>query len=235
MLISKHIPNAVTSANLLCGLLGVTASFSGRPDTAFLLMLAAAVFDYCDGLTARLLGVFSDLGKELDSLSDVVSFGVLPALMLHNTMKTLGCGIVWCYVPLILAVLSGIRLAKFNVDSRQHDSFIGLPTPPSAMMCGALCSFIYSSPESWLASLCSHGWVLPLFSVILAFLLVSEIPMFALKLGKDHQKADSDTVRKRVLFLAAALASIIFVLVSGLNWTLSIFLAFAAYIIVNLF
>ena len=235
MSLTRHIPNAVTSVNLLCGVLGVTAAFNGRPDLAFILMIVAAAFDYCDGFVARMLGANSDFGKELDSLSDAVSFGVLPSVMLFNAMKGLGCGAVWCYVPLILAIMSAVRLAKFNIDPRQHESFIGLPTPPSAMMCGALCSFLYSSPDSCLAAFCSHDWVLPLLAVVLSFLLVSEIPMFALKLGKNHKKADSGTVCRRYIFLAAALISVAVIIAFGLNWTLSVFLAFAAYIVINFF
>lgn len=233
MSVKNYIPNTITSMNLLCGVLGVIASFNGRPDTAFLLMLAAAAFDFCDGLAARALDAYSDIGKELDSLSDVVSFGVLPAVLLRNTMISLGIGAGWCWIPLVLAVFSALRLAKFNVDPRQHDSFIGLATPPSAMICGALCSFIYSSPGSAVTAFCSHCWVLPVLALVLSALLVSEIPMFAMKFGKG-KKADSPTVRRRIIFLAAAAASIILVLAHGLNWTLAVVLAFAAYIFINL-
>lgn len=235
MSIKKHIPNTITSMNLLCGVLGVIASFNGRPDTAFLLMLAAAGFDFCDGLAARALGAYSDIGKELDSLSDVVSFGVLPALLLHNTMISLGCDGLWTWIPLVLAVFSALRLAKFNVDPRQHESFIGLATPPSAMICGSLCSFIYSSPGSSVAVFCAHCWVLPVLALALSALLVCEIPMFAMKFGKGTSKAEAAVVRKRVIFLAAAAAGLILVLALGLNWTLAVLLAFAAYILINLF
>ena len=235
MSIKKHIPNTITSMNLLCGVLGVIASFTGRPDTAFLLMLAAAGFDFCDGLAARALGAYSDIGKELDSLSDVVSFGVLPALLLHNTMTSLGCCGFWTWIPLVLAVFSALRLAKFNVDPRQHESFIGLATPPSAMICGSLCSFIYSSPDSAVAAFCAHCWVLPVLALALSALLVCEIPMFAMKFGKGTSKAEAAVVRKRVIFLAAAVAGLILVLALGLNWTLAVLLAFAAYILINLF
>ena len=235
MSVTKHIPNTITSMNLLCGVLGVIASFNGRPDTAFLLMLAAAAFDFCDGLAARALGAYSDIGKELDSLSDVVSFGVLPAILLHRTMLSLGCTGVWVYVPLILAVFSALRLAKFNVDPRQHESFIGLATPPSAMICGSLCSFIYSSPASVVASFCSNCWVLPVLALILSALLVSEIPMFAMKFGKGTTKAESAVVCKRVIFLAVAAIGLILVLALGLHWTLAVLIAFLAYILINLF
>lgn len=235
MSIKKHIPNTITSMNLLCGVLGVIASSYGRPDTAFLLMLAAAGFDFCDGLSARLLGAYSDTGKELDSLSDVVSFGVLPSILLRNTMLSLGCSGIWTWIPLVLVVFSALRLAKFNVDPRQHESFIGLATPPSAMICGSLCSFIYSSTDSAVAVFCAHCWVLPALALALSALLVCEIPMFAMKFGKGTSKAEAAIVRKRVIFLAAAAAGLILVVALGMNWTLSVVIAFAVYILINLF
>ena len=121
--------------NLLSGAMGVIFTLEGRLDIAFPLMLAGAVFDFCDGLAARLLGAYSPMGKELDSLSDMVSFGLLPSLMLYETLRLSGCHCALAYVTLILAVLSGLRLAKFNIDERQGTDFIGLATPSSAMIC----------------------------------------------------------------------------------------------------
>ncbi len=234
MTIKKHIPNALTSLNLFCGLLGVLASFNGRPDAAFLFMIAASAFDFCDGFTARAFGSFSNIGKELDSLADGVSFGVLPAVMLRNTMTDLGCGGLWCYIPLVLAIFSALRLAKFNVDPRQHDSFIGLATPASAMICGSLCSFIYSSPASLLAQWCSHDWVMPLLSIVLSVLMVSEIPMFAMKLNKG-KKADPATVRKRIAFFACAAVFTLVAISAGVHWPVVVMLSFLAYIVINFF
>ena len=233
MSLKKHIPNTITSMNLLCGVVGVIFTFDGRPDLAFLAMLAAAVFDFCDGLAARALGAYSEIGKELDSLCDATSFGVLPALMLHYTMKSLGVSGFWIYVPLVLAVFSVLRLAKFNVDERQHDSFVGLATPPSAMICASLCSFIYSAPASAVAAFCSHSWTLPALALILSALLVSEIPMFAFKFGKG-KSADRRTWTLRTVFLALVAASILVVLLLGLKWPLAVFLAFAAYTLENI-
>lgn len=234
MTIRKHIPNALTSINLLCGLMGVLASFNGRPDAAFIFMLAASAFDFCDGLSARALGSYSEIGKELDSLADEVSFGVLPAVMLHNAMLDLGCGRWWSYIPLVLAVLSAIRLAKFNIDPRQHDSFVGLATPASAMICGSLCSFVYSSPDSLLAHWSSIDWVMPLVALVLSFLLVSEIPMFAMKFGKG-KKADAATRRKRIAFFVCAAVFTLVAISAGVHWPVVVMLSFVAYIVINLF
>ena len=135
MSIRKHIPDTITSMNLLCGVMGVIFTLKGRPDIGFLLMIGGAVFDFFDGLAARLLKASSGIGKELDSLADMVSFGVLPSLMLFGLG---GSSVpVLKYLPLILAVFSALRLAKFNLDERQHEGFIGLPTPAAALIIGS--------------------------------------------------------------------------------------------------
>ena len=235
MTCKNHIPNALTSLNLLCGLLGVLASFNGRPDAAFIFMIAASAFDYCDGLCARALGAYSEIGKELDSLADGVSFGVLPAMMLHNAMLDLGCGQWWSYIPLILAVFSAIRLAKFNIDPRQHDSFIGLATPTSAMICGSLCSFVYSSPSSLLAQWSCCNWVMPFLAIVLSVLMVSEIPMFAMKFGKGKKNVDAATKRKRIAFFVCAAIFALVALSAEVHWPVVVMLSFIAYIVINLF
>ena len=229
--IKKFIPNSITSMNLLCGSVGVIFTLEGRSDIAFLLMIAAAVFDFCDGLSARLLKAYSDIGKELDSLSDMVSFGLLPSLMLYKTMPQ-ECGQLR-YVPLFIAVMSALRLAKFNLDERQHDSFLGLPTPACAMVCGALTYYVVTSPLSALASLAASCWFIPALSIILGLLLVSEIPMFSFKFGKGL-KADKATTIKRLLFVAIALAAAVLTLVLHKNWSLIPLAVFPGYILENL-
>ena len=148
MTIRKYLPDFLTAMNLVCGLIALTYAFGDRPDIAFYLMLAAAVFDFSDGFAARALKAYSDLGKELDSLCDLVSFGVLPAVMLHRQMLSSGNSGWLCWIPLLLAVFSALRLAKFNVDERQHASFIGLPTPAAAMLCAAFCHYVYMNARA---------------------------------------------------------------------------------------
>ena len=211
MTLRKAIPNTITSLNLLCGVLGVMFTFNGRPDIAFCMMLAAAVFDFLDGLAARALDAYSDIGKELDSLCDVVSFGV----------------------PLILAVFSALRLAKFNVDERQHGSFLGLPTPASAMICGALCCFVFMEPSSAPARWCAAVWVLPLLACVLSVLLVCEIPMFAMKFGKGIE-TDRRTRAKRIAFLTVAVIGTVVTIALSQHWSLAVLLAFLGYVLVNL-
>mgnify|MGYP002624154147 CR=1 FL=1 len=177
--IRRHIPNAITSCNLLSGVVGLVFAFSGRTDLAFIMMLAAGVFDFFDGFAARALKVSSPVGRELDSLSDDVSFGVLPAVMLFVTM---GSG-PFRWLTLLLAVFSALRLAKFNLDERQHDGFLGLPTPSAAILCGSIAAYAFCRPASWLAGLCATQWFLPLLAAALCALLVCEIPFFAFKSG----------------------------------------------------
>lgn len=217
----RHIPNTITLMNLLCGILGVISAVNGRPDIAFPLMLLAAVFDFCDGLAARLLKAYSPIGKELDSLSDMVSFGVLPALMLAYAAKEAGLRPEWlCLVPLFLALMSALRLAKFNVDERQGTDFIGVATPTAAIMSGALCYSGISLP----------GWFYPAFAVVMGLLLVSEIPMFGMKIAKGHKLLDT----KRIVFFVLAVASIVAIIVIGLNWSIAVLAIFGIYIAENL-
>lgn len=229
----KSIPNIITSMNLLFGVVGVIFVFWDRPDIAFCMMLAAALFDFLDGFAARLLGAYSDIGKELDSLCDAVSFGVLPALMLHRCMVSSHVDGPWIWLPLALALASAFRLAKFNVDERQHGSFLGLPTPAAAMVCGSLCCFVFREPSSFLAAWCSSPWVLPLLSFLLSALLVSEIPMFAMKFGKGME-ADRRTRILRLAFACVAVLGAVLTAALGLHWSLAVLIAFTGYIIVNL-
>lgn len=229
-IIRKYIPDFLTAMNLVCGLIAILFAFGGRPDTAFLMMIAAAVFDFSDGFAARALHSYSDMGKELDSLCDLVSFGVLPAVLLHLQMKS-ASGDSWvCWIPLIVAVFSALRLAKFNVDERQHSSFIGLPTPASAMICAALCHYIYFNPGGVVAAWVSGKVFIPVLSVCLSALMVCGIPMFAMKFHRE----DSRIVKgKRLALLAVALVSAVLCAAFGLTWSAAVLLIFAMYILMN--
>lgn len=233
MKIVKHIPNTITSLNLLCGVLGVICSLEGRIDYAFYLMLAAAVFDFCDGFSARLLKAYSDIGKELDSLSDMVSFGVLPSVMLYCLMGDLNPDCWLRLVPLLIAVFSGLRLAKFNVDERQTENFIGLATPSCAILCGSIAYYVTRCPESTIAAWAGVKWSIPVLSVILAALLVSEIPMFSMK----FKKGDDGKVKigsHRIIFAVCALIEIILTIILKQNWSFAVILIFLTYILMNL-
>jgi CDP-diacylglycerol--serine O-phosphatidyltransferase len=177
----KHIPNALTSANLFCGCLGILFVIRGEYEITAYLTLAAAVFDFFDGFAARMLKVKSDIGKELDSLADCVTFGVLPAFVLFKLLDGApNLPFVYAqYSAFHIAVFSALRLAKFNVDTRQSESFIGVPTPANALLWVSLPFLI--AKNNFLSGLVAEPIFLLLLSVIMSFLMNAELPLLALK------------------------------------------------------
>lgn len=176
MFFLRHIPNALTSANLLCGVLGVIFIIQGKSAPAAYFVWAACVFDFLDGFAARWLRVSSPIGKELDSLADMVSFGVLPAIMVFQLIAQSATAEWMPYSALLLAIFSALRLAKFNVDTRQTDSFIGVPTPANALFITAL-PFV---PEGFNGFL-TNPWALVGIVALFSFLMVSPFELLALK------------------------------------------------------
>lgn len=232
MTLRKHIPNTITSMNLVCGLVGVIFALHNRLDMAFYCMLAASVFDFLDGLAARALDAYSDMGKELDSLCDLISFGFLPALMLCVLMQLYRFDeSPVCWLPLALTLFSALRLAKFNVDERQTSSFLGLPTPAAALLCGALCCYCCHTPLEFLSTWVSGPVFIPLLAFCLCILLVSEVPMFSFKM----HRGDSRTLQvKRWTLVAFFVAAAVFCLVAGHHWSLTVVLGLLFYILNNL-
>ena len=178
-------PNIITLGNLLCGCLSIVASLVvGDFRLALIFIIASAVCDFFDGFTARLLKQYSDIGVQLDSLADMVSFGVAPSAMMFAfaldapTLFELNDVVahIIVYVPFIMAAFSALRLAKFNIDDSQHETFEGLPTPANALFCA---SFVYAALYSGKAV--EVEWI-ALISVVMAALLVSPIRMFSFKL-----------------------------------------------------
>ena len=184
MAIKKHIPNTITCCNLISGCIAIAYAFSGKIEISFTWIIIGAVFDFFDGMSARLLKVSSPIGKELDSLADIVTFGVAPSTILFSKLGIMSYpslleslrGIL-PFIAYIMAAFSALRLAKFNLDERQTLGFIGLPTPANALFWGSLLiglgKRIDSSPL-----MCIFIIVGILIS---SWLMVSEIPMFALK------------------------------------------------------
>lgn len=189
----KHIPNALTCANLLCGCLGIMAALQGEPlQTASYMIYLAALFDFFDGFAARALKVSSPIGKELDSLADVVSFGVLPGMMMLCLMQQAEpphWSLPTRYLALIIPVFSALRLAKFNIDTRQSDSFIGVPTPANALLISAL-PFVVAPDQTglaaWLGQWANNYYVLAGITLLMSYLLVAELPLLALKFKGFH-------------------------------------------------
>lgn len=182
--ITRHIPNAITSCNLVSGCVAVAYSFAYDYEMAFLFIVIGAVFDFFDGMSARLLGVASPIGVELDSLADDVTFGVAPASMVFCMLRAAdfpaplsSVSSLVPYVAFVMAAFSALRLAKFNLDKRQTTSFIGLPTPANALFWASL---IVGWGDSLAASPYALLGVVALV-LVCCWLLVAEIPMFALK------------------------------------------------------
>ena len=205
--ITRHIPNAITCCNLLCGSAATLIAFGSLLTDefarAFLRIIIGAVFDFFDGMAARALHVSSPIGKELDSLADVVTFGLAPSamvvVMLHECTSQHGLPTWITSLGLLMVAFSALRLAKFNVDERQTTSFIGLPTPANALFWGSL---IVSCHDQIVES--SWGvWVVLALVFLFSWLLVAEIPMFSLKF--HDLKWANNKVRYIFLIVSAAL------------------------------
>jgi CDP-diacylglycerol--serine O-phosphatidyltransferase len=187
MSLKKEIPNLLTLCNLLAGCVGLYFVMQGNVLWASYTIFISLVCDFLDGFLARLLHAYSDIGKELDSLADVVSFGVLPAFILFNLVEQ-SCGaqctvgMFGFYKPFVvfsLALASAYRLAKFNVDTRQSDQFIGVPTPANGLLIAALPLIIFFQPEY--KELILQFKALLIYAVIMSYLLISELPLMAFK------------------------------------------------------
>jgi CDP-diacylglycerol--serine O-phosphatidyltransferase len=222
MTIKKHIPNTITCGNLFCGCLALVQAFKGDLVWASYLVGIALILDFFDGFAARMLKVSSAIGKDLDSLADMVTFGVVPGVIMFQlqnlafvsqsvsgdfTFESLWGGYnaihCWSYLGFIVTIFSCIRLAKFNNDPRQSDSFIGLPTPANTML---ICSLPLMFTFNWNIS----GWlmnsvILEVLSLVLSFLLVSELPLFSLKFKKLSWAGN----QLRYVFLASSLVLLV--------------------------
>lgn len=227
--ITRHIPNTITCLNLFSGCIASVMAFEARYELAFLFIIIGAVFDFFDGMTARLLKAYSPIGKELDSLADDITFGIAPALIVFSFLKEpsmiypdflQGIRDYVPYFAFMLAVFSGLRLAKFNVDERQTSSFIGMPTPANALFWGAL---IIGGREFLLLH-CNVLFIL-LAIVIFSLLLISEIPMFSLKFKNLSWKDN----KVSFIFLLVSAPLLVFLGISGFAAVI------AWYIILSLF
>lgn len=231
MKILKQIPNSITSMNLLCGVFGIIAAFNGNLHISFYLMLAGAVCDFCDGLAARVLNAYSPMGKELDSLADLITFGLLPSIMLYKCMEWYNPGAWFCYIPLIIVVFSALRLAKFNVDDRQSENFIGLATPACAMICGSFVAVSHLDILNIARPVTESPWIIPVASVVLSLLLVSEIPMFSMKFKKE---TSSELKWLRITFISVALIALVVTLALGHHFAHAVFFIFVTYVVMNI-
>jgi CDP-diacylglycerol--serine O-phosphatidyltransferase len=202
----KHIPNILTCSNLVCGCLGIDYAYHGNLILAAYMIGLAGLFDFLDGFVARLLKVSSPIGKELDSLADCVSFGVLPGVIMLHLLQSSNLGelpIVIAHIAWLIPALSAVRLAKFNIDTRQTTSFIGVPTPANAILIGSLPLVLAHNPSfEWLIR---NPFVLIAITIVMSLLLVAELPLFALKF-KNYTFGDN---KIRFIFLILSIIILI--------------------------
>ncbi len=236
----KAVPNGITILNLLCGTLAIICAFKGLQLWSVYLILAAAVFDFFDGFAARILKAYSPMGKELDSLADLVSFGLAPTILIYyrfqdytsqfssGSMHTVWLSII-TLIPIVITLASALRLAKFNVDTRQSENFIGVPTPANALL---IIMFLhYTTYNSQYDYIYENLWFFPILSVVLAYLLICNIPMFSVKFKNMGWKGNEI----RYLFLILTILILPAVIITKATWSLWLLLVFSLYIITNIF
>lgn len=218
MSIKKHIPNTITLLNLLAGLLALIHAFNGNYNEAFSLVCLGIFFDFWDGFFARIWKVQSPIGLQLDSLADMVTSGVVPGLVMYKmlgdiqenqsqynlTEDTYYMGVV-PYLGFLITLASCYRLAKFNIDTRQLDSFIGLPTPANALLIMSIPMIQFHSEFEWLVDFLSNPYVLVGVTVLSSYLLNAEIPLFSLKV----KSFSWEKYKMQVVFLILSLILIV--------------------------
>ncbi len=233
MSIKKHIPNTLTSINLACGSLAVFFALNGQITWSVWLIFIGAVFDFSDGFAARGLKAYSDMGKELDSLADLVSFGMAPAAIYSTLVKCLITGDIntpfpslqtsqqiFVIVPLILVVFSVLRLSKFNVDTRQAENFLGLTTTATGIFTASFAYMVMKYPEmfNWLTPYVLTGMV-----IFFSIMLVSEVPMFSLKIKNLNVKENIE----RFILLALTVVYTFWLGVGGIAATILTYIIYS--------
>ncbi|MCU4189495.1 CDP-alcohol phosphatidyltransferase family protein [Flavobacterium sp. HXWNR29] len=240
MQIKKHIPNTITLLNLASGLLAVIAVFKGYYDEAFIFVCLGIFFDFWDGFLARKFKVSGELGLQLDSLADVVTSGVVPGLMMFKLFQDIQeddtskyflteefyyMGFV-PYLGFIITLASAYRLAKFNIDTRQTDSFIGLPTPANALLIMSIPMIQYAGTHEWLVEALYNPFILLAITILSAYMLNAEIPLFSLKM-KDFSWEKN---KLQVIFLAL---SVVLLFLIGFTALPVIILLYVALSVIN--
>ena len=205
----KHIPNTITCCNLISGCIATYYAFQGDFLMALLFIIIGAVFDFFDGMSARLLGVSSPIGKELDSLADDITFGFAPSAIVFGFLSPLTSQVspLIAFLAFIMAAFSALRLAKFNLDERQALGFIGLPTPANALFWGSLIVGLQQHDVAF----SGMEWVILVGTFISSYLLIAEIPMFALKFKHWGWKGNEI----KYIFVLLCIPLLLFLGVSG--------------------
>ncbi|MBX7203169.1 MAG: CDP-alcohol phosphatidyltransferase family protein [Bacteroidia bacterium] len=234
-MLKRNLPNLITLGNLALGCYGILLVLSGRPELAPWCIVLAGLLDFLDGATARLLNAYSAIGKDLDSLADVVSFGVLPGFIARELLlNAISEQTYWGpddmlprileALTLLIPLLSAWRLARFNNDPGQTENFIGLPTPAHAFFWAGLSVGIYQGS----LELLNQVWLLALLIVLMPLLLVAPLPMFSLKL--KHLKWQGNQVR--YIFLLICLPLLFFLQLAGLCPVILLYLLLSGLVLV---
>ena len=239
MNLKSNIPNFLTMCNLVCGVVSITLVLEGNIVMAAVFIFIAGIFDYLDGTSAKLLKAQSLLGKELDSLSDVVSFGVAPGIIIFHVLSA-SCAEssnileqmhIIPYFAVLIPVCSSIRLAKFNLDIRQEVNFIGLPTPGNAMFFASIPLILHLQgrmfsliPLDFMVTFFSNARVVTILTIFFSYLLVSELRLFSMK----FKTMDWQSNRVRYIFLMLAVVLLVLFSISAIP------LIIAAYIFLSL-
>jgi CDP-diacylglycerol---serine O-phosphatidyltransferase len=222
MKIRRLIPNLLTAGNLVGGILAIISALTGSLEAAPLFIFISAIFDFLDGFAARLLKVQSEMGKQLDSLADMVTFGVAPGIIMFVYLNQ-SIAITWrgeyrlmTAIAFLIPVCALFRLAKFNLDERQSDSFIGLPTPAMTIFFASLPLLVpvndqalYSLNPNWAQTIILDPIFIISSIIVLSFLMVSELPLFSLKL--KHLKIKGNEIRYIFLTISIILLATLFV------------------------
>ena len=234
-MIRKHIPNFITCLNIVSGSIAVFLAIKGELSLAVIFIFAAAVFDFFDGMAARLLNAYSPVGKELDSLADMISFGLAPGMLMMvmleyslfgvnvraESFASLSFGEIICIsAALLIPVTSALRLAKFNIDTRQTSSFIGLPTPANAIFIAALALIVEHGHYEIIDAFLVHPAFLVIITIGMSLLLVSELPMFSLK----FKNLSWNENQVRFIFLGISAAFILAFTIYGIALAILIFI-----------
>jgi CDP-diacylglycerol--serine O-phosphatidyltransferase len=207
----KAFPHILTLANLLCGVLSIRAIFNDEVSMALAFVAIAAFLDFFDGLAARLLGVAGDLGKQLDSLADNVTFGVVPAFMylaigdVLNELPSTPMEWALFVAALLVSAMATLRLAKFNIDARQVSGFIGMPTPGNTLLIGSFYYLFFKLPESFMAKILGMDAVLLIVILLTAFWQIMPLKLIALKFKNWKWQGN----QQRYIFLVLSLAAIL--------------------------
>lgn len=206
----KHIPNIITGLNAISGCIAVYLAFSGELVLSAAFIFIGAIFDFLDGLTARLLSAYSEIGKEMDSLADVISFGFAPSAIAYALLSNkydielldlfLGdFSAAILLVPFVMVMFSALRLAKFNIDTRQTSSFIGVPTPANAILWASFPIVLKYGEIQCIKDIIYNQWFILILIIFMSIMLIAEVPMFSFKI-KSLNIRDNYT---RYIFLIA--------------------------------